>query len=215
MAISYKTHPHGTDANGQGYLTVAKEKYPLQVFGNHNYQNISAAKELLKKIGVSAEQFLKAIGSFKGAAGRLEKIASNDTFTLYKDFAHAPSKVKATVKAVKDISANREVVACYELHTFSSLNKNFLPQYKNALKDAKTAIVYINPEKVKAKNLPAITAEEVKKAFHNDSIVVFEDTQALESYLLQQSWKNKNLVMMSSGNFGGLDIKGLATKLIA
>src|SRR5688572_19542522 len=147
LEISYKSHAHTSDNNGQFFLTNGKERYPIKVFGSHNFQNIAAAKELLKKIGISAEQFFQAISSFEGAAGRLEKIRSNDSTVVYKDFAHAPSKVKATVKALKEIYPSRDLVACLELYTYSSLNKKFLPQYKDSLKAAQIPIVYFNPEK--------------------------------------------------------------------
>src|SRR5690606_30028584 len=130
-AISYKTHAH-TVEDGHFYLSFNKERYPVNIFGSHNFQNINGAREVLKKIGVTNEQFYKAISTFEGAAGRLEVIGENDATTLYKDFAHAPSKVTATVKAVREVYPLRELVACVELHTFSSLNKKFLPQYKDS-----------------------------------------------------------------------------------
>src|SRR5690606_10603624 len=127
-AVSYKSHPHAADQNGHFFLVYNKEKYPVKIFGSHNFQNISGAKEVLKKIGVTNEQFYKAIATFEGAAGRLEVIGQTESLTIYKDFAHAPSKVAATVKAVRDAYPQRELVACVELHTYSSLNKKFLPR---------------------------------------------------------------------------------------
>jgi UDP-N-acetylmuramate: L-alanyl-gamma-D-glutamyl-meso-diaminopimelate ligase len=151
--VAYKSHSHTSDTNGHFFLTESKQKYPIKIFGSHNYQNISGAKEVLKKIGITNEQFYQAITSFQGAAGRLEVVLENTLTTVYKDFAHAPSKVKATVKAVKEIHPSRELLACVELHTYSSLNKKFLPQYKDSLKNAQVPVVYFNPEKVKAKKL--------------------------------------------------------------
>ncbi len=214
LEIPYKSHSHTSDNNNQFFLTNGKERYPVKIFGSHNFQNISAAKELLKKIGISSEQFFEAIPSFEGAAGRLEKIKGDAHTSVYKDFAHAPSKVKATVKALKEAYPSRDLVACFELHTYSSLNKNFLPQYKDSLKAAQVPVVYFNPEKMKAKNMEMLSAAEVKQAFNNQDITVFEDAAKLEAFLLQQSWKNKNLLMMSSGNFGGIDIHKLADKVI-
>jgi len=213
LEISYKSHPHTSDNNGQFFLTNGKERYPIKIFGSHNFQNLGAAKEILKKIGITPEQFFQAISTFEGAAGRLERIVSNTSTSVYKDFAHAPSKVRATVKAVKEIYPSRELVACLELHTYSSLNKKFLPQYKDALKAAQVPVVYYNPAKVKAKNLEPLSEADIKTAFASSNAKVFSDATSLEEFLLQQSWKNKNLLMMSSGNFGGINIAALAEKI--
>lgn len=214
-AISYKSHPHSTDQKGHFWLIHNKEKYPVKIFGSHNFQNINGAKEVLKKLGVTTEQFYAAIGSFQGAAGRLEVLRESDSVTVYKDFAHAPSKVSATVKAVKEIYPSRDLVACVELHTFSSLNKKFLPQYKDTLKNAQTAVVYFNPENVHAKKLDTLSAGEIKSAFANPKIEVFDDPKKMESFLESLKWDNKNLLMMSSGNFGGLDLTRLSEKIVA
>lgn len=214
LEISYKSHAHTSDNNGQFFLTNGKERYPIKIFGSHNFQNLAGAKEVLKKIGITAEQFFEAVGTFIGASGRLEKVNESANGVVYKDFAHAPSKVKATVKAVKEIYPSRDLVACLELHTYSSLNISFLPQYKDSLKGAQIPIVYFNPEKVKDKNLPPITAEDIKNSFANNNIQVFTEAEALETFLKQQLWKNKNLLMMSSGNFGGLDLPALAEKIL-
>lgn len=211
--IPYKSHAHTSDNNGQFFLTNGKERFPIKIFGSHNFQNLSGAKEVLKKIGITPEQFFQAISSFEGAAGRLEKIASNHSTSVYKDFAHAPSKVRATVKALKEIYPSRELVACFELHTYSSLNKKFLPQYKDSLKVAQIPVVYYNPEKVKAKNLEPLSESEIRSAFASPNIKVFDNAKSLEDFLIQQSWKNKNLLMMSSGNFGGINIPSLAEKI--
>jgi UDP-N-acetylmuramate: L-alanyl-gamma-D-glutamyl-meso-diaminopimelate ligase len=215
IEIAYKSHSHTSDNNGQFYLTNGKEKFPIKIFGSHNYQNIAGAKEILKRIGVSDEQFFQAIQTFQGASGRLEVIKENGVTTIYKDFAHAPSKVKATVKAVKEIHPSRDLFACVELHTFSSLSKKFLPQYKDSLKNAQIPVVYFNPEKVKAKNLEAISEGDIKSAFANQSIRVFDNSENLQKFILEQNWKNKNLLMMSSGNFGGIDLGKLSEKIVA
>lgn len=214
-AISYKSHPHGSDVQGNHFLIFNKEKFPIKVFGSHNFQNISGAREVLKKIGVTTEEFFSAITSFEGASGRLEKMGANNSVSVYKDFAHAPSKVTATVKALKEIYPARQLVACVELHTYSSLNRKFLPQYKDSLKGADLPIVYFNPAKVKAKNLEPISTPEIRAAFSLDRIEVFNDPAELEAFLLSQKWRDKNLLMMSSGNFGGLDLKDLSDKILA
>ena len=214
-AISYKSHPHSSDNQGNYFLVFNKEKYPIRIFGSHNFQNISGAREVLKKLGVTNEQFFQAIGTFEGASGRLEKVAENGSVVVYKDFAHAPSKVAATVKAVKEIYPTREVVACVELHTFSSLNKKFLPQYKDTLKNAQVPVVYFNPEKVKSKKLETLSESDIHSAFSNNKIGVFTDASQLETFLHSQKWNNKVLLMMSSGNFGGINIKELSDKILA
>jgi UDP-N-acetylmuramate: L-alanyl-gamma-D-glutamyl-meso-diaminopimelate ligase len=211
--VPYKAHPHVIE-NGQVFLTDGKKRIPIKVFGSHNLQNLNGAKELLKKIGVSQEHFFEAIQSFEGAAGRLEKVSGNSSTTVYKDFAHAPSKVKATVKAVKELNPTRELVACFELHTYSSLNKNFLPQYKDSMKAAQVAIIYFNPAKVKAKNFEPLTESDIQTSFGLPGVKVFDDAGKLEEFLKQQSWKNKNLLMMTSGNFGGIDLKGLGELVV-
>ncbi|HLT75192.1 MAG TPA: Mur ligase family protein [Ohtaekwangia sp.] len=213
QSISYKSFSHTSDTNGQFFLTHAKERVPVKVFGSHNFQNLSGAREVLKKIGITNDQFFEAISSFEGASGRLEKIRSSNSSDVYKDFAHAPSKVRATVKAVKEIFPGRDLVACLELHTYSSLNKKFISQYKDSLKAAQTPVVYFNPEKMKARNLEVFTESDIRAAFASPEIVVFQDKAKLEEFLIAQTWKNKNLLMMSSGNFGGIDLPALAEKL--
>ena len=212
--VSYKSHPHTLDG-GRFALTFNKEKYPIKVFGSHNFQNINGAKEVLKRIGVTNEQFYRAITSFEGAAGRLEMLGENKSVAVYKDFAHAPSKVAATVKAVRETYPSRDLVACVELHTFSSLNKKFLPQYKDTLKNAQTPVVYFNPEKLKAKKLEPLSRSDIRSAFANPRIQVFDDASELELFILSQEWKEKNLLLMSSGNWGGINLRQLSEKVTA
>lgn len=212
QSISYKMHPHAQEGD-QFYLTSGKDRYPIKIFGTHNLLNISAAKEVVKKLGITNEEFYEAITSFEGAAGRLEKVFSSNSLNVFKDFAHAPSKVKATVKAMKEFGPHHELVAILELHTYSSLNKKFLPQYKDTLKYAQQAVVFFDPKKVSDKNLEPLSESDVKKAFGLPSLQVFTEADKLETFLLDQSWKNRNLLMMSSGNFGGIKINELAPKL--
>jgi UDP-N-acetylmuramate: L-alanyl-gamma-D-glutamyl-meso-diaminopimelate ligase len=213
--ISYKSHAHTSDNNGQFYLTNGKDRTPIKIFGSHNFQNLSAAKEVLKKLGITPEQFHEAISSFEGAAGRLQKLKENSSCTVYKDFAHAPSKVKATVKALKEIYPSRDLVACLELHTYSSLNKRFIPQYKDSMKAAQVPIVYFDNALVKKKNLEPITEDDIRNAFATPGLKVFQDKKELEEFLVTQSWKNKNLLMMSSGNFGGISLPELADQIVS
>ncbi len=214
QSISYKNHPHATDNNGQFYITNGKDRYPVKIFGSHNFQNIGGAKEVLKKIGITTEMFFESIQTFEGAAGRLEKVGSNKTVTVYKDFAHAPSKVKATVRAVKEIFPTRDLVACLELHSSSSLTRKFLTQYKDSMKAAQVQIILRNPDKVKLKGLEPISVDDIRKAFNAPGMVVLENTASLEDFLLNQPWENKTLLMMSSGTFGGIDIGALSKKIL-
>jgi len=212
VTVPYKTHDHVID-KGHVFLVDGKKRIPIKIFGSHNLQNISGAKEVLKKIGITIDQFYEAIQSFEGAAGRLEKIADGTSTAVYKDFAHAPSKVKATVKAMKELNPDRELVAVLELHTYSSLNKKFLPQYKDSMKAAQQMVVYFDPKKVNDKNLEPLSPSDIKQGFVTPGIIVFDDAPALEHFLKQQSWKNKNLLLMSSGNFGGINLAGLSKEI--
>lgn len=212
LAIGYKSLPH-TMENGIPHLTYEKERYPIKIFGSHNYLNLGGARELLRRIGITHSEFYEAIGSFEGAAGRLEIVAGNNSMNVIKDFAHAPSKVKASVKAVKDLQPDRELVACLELHTYSSLSKSFLPQYRNALKGAQQRLIYFDPHTVAARKLEPLTEGDIKDAFGSDGLKIFSSPQDLSKYLTQQSWRNKNLLLMSSGNFGGLNLSELASNL--
>jgi len=214
-AVAYKTHAHTTDEQGNHYLVYNKEKYPVRIFGSHNFQNVSGAREVLKKIGVTLPEFYAAMATFEGAAGRLEAIGENNSVKVFKDFAHAPSKVSATVRAVREAHPQRKLVACVELHTFSSLNKKYIPQYKDTLKSADVAIVFYDPDKAKAKHPDPITPDDVRKAFSNPQLQVFEDPASLREYLTGLSWKDQNLLMMSSGTFGGLDLADLAKQVTA
>lgn len=213
QAIPYKTHAYTTE-NQVVYLTgTGTDRTPTQLFGKHNLQNISAAKELLKKIGITSEQFYQALPGFKGAKGRLQKIFESDATVVFKDFAHAPSKVKATIDAVKELYPSKHLTGCLELHTFSSLNKKFLPEYKDTMKACNTAVVYFNPEVVAKKNLESLTEEDVKKAFNDSRLNVFTDSASLAGFLQSQDWANKSLIMMSSGHFNGLDLNSLTQKI--
>ncbi len=212
-AIGYTT-PKFEVRDGISYLMDNGLEVPLQIFGNHNLQNLVGAKLMLNEIGVSDADFYSAISSFKGAAKRLELIAQNETCNAYKDFAHSPSKLKATVKAVKEQFPNRKLVACMELHTFSSLKKDFLPQYDQCMAAADEALVYFSPDVVAHKKLEEISAEMVQNAFGTSNVTVFTDASKLTSQLRNTTWKNKNLLLMSSGNFHGVDLNVFAKALL-
>jgi UDP-N-acetylmuramate: L-alanyl-gamma-D-glutamyl-meso-diaminopimelate ligase len=203
---SYKVSEKGTILHWEGI------DYPLQIFGAHNLQNAVAAMRMCEKMGIFPDQFFSALQSFTGAGKRLQKVISNEKFTMFKDFAHSPSKLKATTKAVKEQFADRKLVACMELHTFSSLKKEFLPHYKDAMKMADVAVVYFSPEVVKHKKLEPISKELVEEGF-GGNITVFNKTEEVLSFLKSRQWNNTTLLMMSSGNFDGINYEELGEEL--
>jgi UDP-N-acetylmuramate: L-alanyl-gamma-D-glutamyl-meso-diaminopimelate ligase len=199
---------------GVTYILHGGKRIPLKIFGNHNLENMVGAMLMLNQIGVSDADFYEAIKSFKGASKRLELIAENDNACAYKDFAHSPSKLKATVAAVKSQFPNRKLIACMELHTFSSLKADFLPLYKNCMEEADEAYVYFSPEVVAHKKLDAISAETVQKAFGTANVTVFTDSDLIAYKLRVIKWVNTNLLLMSSGNFNGLDLNAFGKELL-
>lgn len=199
--------------NGTTYLTINDKKIPLLIFGNHNLMNLNGARLVCNELGLSDEQFYDAIQTFKGAAKRLELVSKTDNFSFFKDFAHSPSKLKATTQAVKQQFKDRKTLACMELHTFSSLNENFLKEYNGAMNDADEAIVYFNPHTIAHKKLKPITEEQVLNYFNRQDLKVFTNSDELKNYLKSKSLKNHVLLMMSSGNFDGIDFNELSTQL--
>ena len=186
----------------------------MQVFGKHNMQNLQAAMLACHCIGVAPDDFYREISSFTGASNRLEKIAETADCVAYKDFAHSPSKLKATVNAVRERYPEKKLVACMELHTFSSLMADFLPQYKDCMAEADVAYVYFNPKVIEHKRLTPITAEEVRDAFGTKNVEVFTESEALQERLRSLEYKNTALLMMSSGTFDGIDVKDFCVKLL-
>ena len=187
----------------------------MQVFGRHNMQNLQAAMLACHCIGVAPDDFYREISTFTGASNRLEKIAETKTSVAYKDFAHSPSKLKATVNAVRERYPNKKLVACMELHTFSSLMADFLPQYKGCMAEADIACVYFNPKVIEHKRLTPISAEEVRDAFGTKNVEVFTESEALQARLKELKYENTVLLMMSSGTFDGINIKEFASSLLA
>ena len=187
----------------------------MQVFGKHNMQNLQAAMLACHCIGVKPEDFYREISSFTGASNRLEKICETNGSVAYKDFAHSPSKLKATINAVRERYADKELIAAMELHTFSSLMADFLPQYKGCMAEADKALVYFNPKVIEHKRLKPITAEEVRKAFGTDNVEVFTDSEALQARLREFCYDNTALLMMSSGTFDGVNINQFAKELLS
>ncbi len=187
---------------------------PMQVFGKHNMQNLQAAMLACHCIGVAPNDFYREISTFTGASNRLEKICETADSVAYKDFAHSPSKLKATINAVRERYPEKKLIACMELHTFSSLMADFLPQYKDCMAEADEAFVYFNPKVIEHKRLTPITKEEVREAFGTKNVEVFTESAALQERLKGISYTNTALLMMSSGTFDGVDVKDFACKLL-
>lgn len=204
----YKT-PIYTIENEKTWLETSLGKIPLEIFGHHNLQNLEGARWICFHMGIGEEDFYEAIASFKGASKRLEKMYETSKCVLFKDFAHSPSKVKATTDSVKEQYAQKQLIACLELHTYSSLNADFLKEYENALDSADQAIVFYSPDAVAIKRLESITENQIKSAFKRDDLVVFTNPTDFKSYLFSLNFKDAVLLMMSSGNYGNLDFEEL------
>ena len=212
--IPYREHSHAVE-DGKTCLVNENMVYPVSVFGRHNMQNINAAKRVCEILGINDEMFYTAIQSFTGAGKRMQLLGKNDHTSVYLDFAHAPSKVGATTSAVKEQHPERWLTAVLELHTFSSLNADFLPQYEATMLAADKAIVYFNPQTVAHKKLPEISFEQVKSAFNQPDLWIYNDAVKLVNDLLNSEWKGSNLLIMTSGNFDGQDLQGLANEIIS
>jgi UDP-N-acetylmuramate: L-alanyl-gamma-D-glutamyl-meso-diaminopimelate ligase len=204
----YKTPNHFIE-NGITYLETPEGALPLEIFGNHNLQNLAGAKWICQQMGIDEDDFYEAIASFKGASKRLEKIAATKSTVIFKDFAHSPSKVEATTKAVKEQFNDWTVLACLELHTYSSLNAEFLAEYKGALDAADKAVVFYSPHAVKIKQLEEVTKDQIAQAFERDDLVIFTNPQEFKTFLFHQNLEKTAVVLMSSGNYGGLDFEEL------
>ncbi|MES2429008.1 MAG: Mur ligase family protein [Bacteroidota bacterium] len=199
-----------------GVTTILSDgvKYPLEVFGEHNLLNIQAARLVCEGLDISKADFYHYITTFKGAARRLEVVGKNDRAIVFKDFAHSPSKLEATIHAVKTQFPERKLIACIELHTFSSLNKDFLAQYAGTMDDADVAIVFIDKKTFEQKKMDPYPAETVKAAFLKDDLTFYNDPKKLLEVLESIALVNANLLMMSSGNFGGIDLVELKNKIL-
>lgn len=191
--------------SGITYLETPDGPMPIEVFGAHNLSNLAGAKWICQNMGIDEAEFYEAIASFKGAAKRLEKIGETATAVAYKDFAHSPSKVTATTQAVKKQYPNRKLIACLELHTYSSLNAGFLSQYEGALDAADVAVVFYSPDAVAIKKLTEIGKEQIERAFNRENLIVYTNPEEFKSFLLVQDFSDSVLLLMSSGNYGGLN----------
>jgi UDP-N-acetylmuramate: L-alanyl-gamma-D-glutamyl-meso-diaminopimelate ligase len=202
----YQT-PRFSVENGDTLLDTEDGPMPIEVFGKHNLNNLEGARWICQLMGVQQEDFYEAIATFKGASKRLERIGQGPTSIAYKDFAHSPSKVRATTQALKSQYPERRLLACLELHTYSSLNPEFLSEYKGTLNDADKAVVFYSPNAVKIKKLDAVSSTQILKAFQREDLVVFTDPAAFQDYLFEQDFTETSLLLMSSGNYGGLDFE--------
>lgn len=186
-------------------LQTPEGDMPVEIFGRHNLQNLAGAKWICQHMGIDEEDFYEAIATFSGASKRLEKIAESDNTVVFKDFAHSPSKVAATTKAVKEQYPQKKLIACLELHTYSSLNAEFLTEYKNALDSADVAVVYFSPEAVENKRLAAISKEQIFDAFQRKDLIIYTNSEDFQEFLKARDLDQSVLLLMSSGNYGGLD----------
>lgn len=202
----YQT-PRFSVENGDTLLDTEDGPMPIEVFGKHNLNNLEGARWICQLMGVQQEDFYEAIATFKGASKRLEKIGQGPTSIAYKDFAHSPSKVRATTQALKSQYPERRLLACLELHTYSSLNPEFLSEYKGTLNGADKAVVFYSPNAVKIKKLDAVSSSQILKAFQREDLVVFTDPAAFQDFLFDQDFTETSLLLMSSGNYGGLDFE--------
>lgn len=214
IQLHYPVHPYVVK-NEITYLKTETGLVPIKIFGEHNMLNLNGARRLLSRIGITDDLFYEAISSFEGASKRLQLLKENKSTSVFLDFAHAPSKVEATTSAFKERFSKKHLVACLELHTFSSLNKNFITNYQDTLQAADEACIYFNPKNNKQKADSKIDVHDVENAFNFHGLRVFTQVEDLKKYLLEKQWKDTNLLLMSSGHFGNMDLKEIAEKIVA
>ncbi|HKL35850.1 MAG TPA: Mur ligase family protein, partial [Salegentibacter sp.] len=206
-----RKHPYSTPEyhveDGETILETSEGDMPLEIFGKHNMNNLAGAKWICQHMGIDEDDFYEAMMEFEGASRRLEKIFDSDKGAVFKDFAHSPSKVMASTRAVKEQYPEKKLIACLELHTFSSLNSEFIQQYKNTLNEADEAIVFYSPEAIAQKQMDPISAEEIKAAFNEPGMEIISETSALKDLLDSKNLNDSVLLLMSSGTFGNLNLE--------
>lgn len=195
--------------NGITILETEEGSMPIEIFGKHNLNNLAGAKWICQQMGIDENDFYEAISSFQGASKRLEKITETENCVAYKDFAHSPSKVLATTNALKNQFPNRKLIACLELHTYSSLNPEFLNEYKGTLDAADVAVVFYSPHALEIKKLKVISQQQIADAFQRDDLIIYTNPIAFKDFLFSQQFNDISLLLMSSGNYGGLDFDEL------
>jgi UDP-N-acetylmuramate: L-alanyl-gamma-D-glutamyl-meso-diaminopimelate ligase len=211
--IPYKVHGYFQNKTGF-YAATLNRIVPVMVFGEHNMQNLAAAREACSVFGISEDDFYSGIQSFTGTSKRLQKLIENEHGTVYLDFAHSPSKVKATVEAVAARYTGSEIIALLELHTYSSLNPEFLSLYKGTLNNASHAFVYFNPHALELKKLQPISQQQVKDAFADERIMIYNDSAEMFSFIKKLTFKSPVYLFMSSGDFNGCDLRRLSEELL-
>jgi len=192
--------------DGKTFVRYNNQTVSVELFGHHNLLNMNGARIVCNQLGIDDDHFYKAISSFKGASKRLELVKKNDQTSVFKDFAHSPSKLQATIKAVKEQFPERKLVACMELHTYSSLSKDFLSHYRGTMDMADYPVIYFNPHAIQIKNLSPISKEDIMDGFSNQKLEIFNDSKLLWERLVAENWENKNLLLMSSGDYDGMDL---------
>jgi UDP-N-acetylmuramate: L-alanyl-gamma-D-glutamyl-meso-diaminopimelate ligase len=210
--IPYNT-PQYSVKNGQYYLKNEISDTGLKLFGKHNMQNLAGAMEVLKQLGLLEKDIIQALESFDGAANRLEKLFDDKSIVIYKDFAHSPSKLKSTVEAVYELYPKKKIISCFELHTYSSLNKDFLIEYKNCFPAEGHNLVFLNDHTLEIKKMPPLSDEIIKNGFDNDQLTIIRSRQNLENYILDNIQPDTVLLFMSSGNFGEIDYSDFIKKI--
>jgi len=205
--------PDHTIQDGITTVTIAGVSGKLRVFGNHNLMNLQAAYYACAELGVTAGDFIRVMQDFSGASKRLELLASNEQVNVYRDFAHAPSKVKATVEAVKQQYPDRKLFGILELHTYSSLNEAFMQEYKGAFDQVDVGVVFYSKHALELKRMPDLPAKKVKEGFAKEGLLVINDKAILETWLKSQDFSHSNILLMSSGNYDGIDIFSFAKEI--
>ena len=211
--VPFRVHGYFQNKNGF-YAATLNRVIPLKIFGEHNMQNLSAAREACLAAGVTEDDFYSAVGSFEGTSKRLQKLNENENGSVWLDFAHSPSKVKATVEALASRFPGKDLIACLELHTYSSMNKDFLPNYKGTLGKASFAYIYYNPHALELKKLPPLSSTDVKRAFGKGNIQVYDNSSEMFTLLEQQNFRNAVYLFMSSGDFNGCNLQEESEKLL-
>jgi len=213
LTIAYKAHPYEIKDN-HTFLLTDYGKVQVDIFGYHNMQNLNAAKAVTERMGITPRMFYEAIKDFQGASKRLELVRASAKTHVFKDFAHAPSKLQASTEAVKNQYRNHKLTAVLELHTFSSINKDFIHQYKGSFAHADEAIIFYQAKTSTHKKVDALSEQDILEAFDRKDIKIFQDALELEDYLRAQDWNQKNLLLMSSGNFDGMDLHKMAEDIV-
>ncbi|MCC6411851.1 MAG: peptidoglycan synthetase [Saprospiraceae bacterium] len=214
LKASYSALPAHLKNGKMALIVEGEADIPLSFVGEHNLKNAAAAQMVCEALGIESSEFQHAIADFKGAARRLQTLYSGIENMAWQDFAHAPSKVKASTQSIKALFPERPLLAVLELHTFSSLNAAFLPQYRQSLADADEALVYYSPHTLTMKKMPALNPDQIATFFDHPNLRVFDNAESLEKHLRLCKWKSKNLLLMSSGTFGGMDLQLLVNDVM-